>query len=81
MPSRRPVLRYVKYISDTKTPDNRPVFGLTSVQVWYTVKKYGRMINVDIHPHTLRYSFAIHLVSSGPGSIYGVCNSCWGIRT
>jgi integrase/recombinase XerD len=35
------------------------------VQVWNIVKKYGRMVNVDIHPHTFRHSFAIHLVRSG----------------
>jgi len=29
------------------------------------VKKYGKMIGVDIHPHTFRHSFAIHLVRSG----------------
>ncbi|MGB8310768.1 MAG: tyrosine-type recombinase/integrase [Halobacteriota archaeon] len=29
------------------------------------VKKYGRMIGVDIHPYTFRHSFAIHLVRSG----------------
>jgi integrase/recombinase XerD len=41
------------------------VFTLSSVQVWNVVKKYGRMIGVDIHPHTFRHSFAIHLVRSG----------------
>jgi hypothetical protein len=25
-------------------------FTLSSVQVWNIVKKYGRMVNVDIHP-------------------------------
>ncbi|MGB8311758.1 MAG: tyrosine-type recombinase/integrase [Halobacteriota archaeon] len=29
------------------------------------VKKYGRMIGMDIHPHTFRHSFAIHLVRFG----------------
>jgi integrase/recombinase XerD len=38
---------------------------LSSVQVWNIVKKDGRMINVDIHSHTFRHSFVIHLVRSG----------------
>jgi len=46
-------------------PESRPVFTLSSVQVWNIVKKYERVINVDIHPHTFRHSFAIHLVRSG----------------
>jgi len=55
----------LNYISDTQTPDNRPVFKLTRVQVFNIVKKYGNMAGVNIHPHTLRHSFAIHLVRSG----------------
>jgi integrase/recombinase XerD len=54
-----------EYISIHNIPESQPVFTLSSVQVWNIVKKYGRMINVDIHPHTFRHSFAIHLVRSG----------------
>ncbi len=46
-------------------PEFQPIFTLSNVQVWNIVKKYGRMINVDIHPHTFRHSFAIHLVRPG----------------
>ncbi|MGZ7181802.1 MAG: tyrosine-type recombinase/integrase [Halobacteriota archaeon] len=53
------------YISEHNTSDNQPVFALKHRQIENIVKKYGRMIGVDIHPHTLRHSFAIHLVRSG----------------
>jgi integrase/recombinase XerD len=52
-------------ISTHNVPEFQADFTLSSVQVWNIVKKYGRMINVDIHPHTFRHSFAIHLVRSG----------------
>ena len=54
-----------EYISTHNIPEFRPVFTLSSVQVWNIVKKYGRMIDVDIHPHTFRHSFAIRPVRSG----------------
>jgi site-specific recombinase XerD len=54
-----------EYISQHEIPGFQPVFTLSSVQVWNIVKKYGRMVNVEIHPHTFRHSFAIHLVRSG----------------
>ena len=38
---------------------------MTKVQAWNIIKKYGHMINVEIHPHTFRHSFVIHLVRSG----------------
>jgi integrase/recombinase XerD len=55
------------YILLHKIRDKQPVFHLSSVQVWNIVKKYGKMAghNGDIHPHTFRHSYAIHLVRSG----------------
>lgn len=35
-------------------------------RVWAIIKKYGRLAGVrDIHPHTLRHSFATHLLAGG----------------
>jgi len=39
-----------EYISQHNISEFRPIFTLSSVQVWNIVKKYGRMVNVDIHP-------------------------------
>jgi integrase len=47
-----------EYISTHNISEFQSIFTLSSVQVWNIVKKYGRMINVDIHPHTFRHSFA-----------------------
>lgn len=53
------------YIMTMNTPEDRPIFPIKRVQVFNLAKKYGNMIGVQIHPHTLRHSFAIHLVRSG----------------
>lgn len=53
------------YISEQNIQEDQPVFALTRRHAGNIVKKYGRMIGVDAHPHTLRHSFAIHLVRSG----------------
>lgn len=53
------------YVLALNTPEDRPVFAISRAQVFNLVKKYGTMIGVKIHPHTLRHSFAIHLVRSG----------------
>ena len=53
------------YVVTLNTLEDRPVFPITRAQVFNLVKKYGNMIGVKIHPHTLRHSFAIHLVRSG----------------
>jgi integrase/recombinase XerD len=53
------------YILALNTPEDRPIFAITRVQVFYIVKKYGNMTGVNIHPHTLRHSFAINLVRGG----------------
>jgi|SRR5665647_1865055 site-specific recombinase XerD len=48
-----------------KIGEEQSIFGLTSRQIQYIVKKYGNTIGVDVHPQMLRHSFAIHLVRSG----------------
>jgi site-specific recombinase XerD len=54
------------YISSTRTPDNRAIFGIRPNQIKNIVKKYGRMINVDIHlSHTFRHSYAINMIRNG----------------
>lgn len=53
------------YVLTLNTPEDQPIFPVSRAQVFNLVKKYGAMIGVKIHPHTLRHSFAIHLVRSG----------------
>jgi integrase/recombinase XerD len=54
-----------RYVSETELGDENRLFPLTTRHVWHVVRKYGRMVGIDVHPHTLRHSFAIHLVRSG----------------
>jgi integrase/recombinase XerD len=54
-----------EYVSAQNIQEDQAVFGIKTLQVERIVKKYGKMIGVDIHPHTFRHSFAIHLVRSG----------------
>ena len=54
-----------KYISQHNIREHRPIFGIKRRQVHAIIKKYGKMAGLDIHPHTFRHSFAIHLVRSG----------------
>ncbi|MGB9371712.1 MAG: tyrosine-type recombinase/integrase [Halobacteriota archaeon] len=58
------------YVLALNIPEDQPIFPITRAQVFNPVKKYRAMIGVKIHPHTLRHSFAIHLVRSE--WIYGV---------
>ncbi len=53
------------YVLALNTPEDQPVFAIKRTQVFNLVKKYGSMVGVKIHPHTLRHSFAIHLVRQG----------------
>ena len=53
-----------EYIS-MQNPEDRHIFSTKRCQVHTMVKKYGKIIGVDIHPHTFRHSFAIYLVRSG----------------
>jgi len=50
------------YISDRKISDDYPVFGLRRVQIFNVVRKYGRIMGLEVHPHTLRHSYAINWV-------------------
>ena len=54
-----------EYMSSPIIPEDRPICGIKRCQVHTLVRKYGRMIGVEVHPHTFRHSFAIHLVRSG----------------
>jgi len=53
------------YVLALNTLEDQPIFGLTSRQIRYIVKRYGNTIGLDVYPHTLRHSFAIHPVRSG----------------
>ena len=53
------------YVLAQKIQEDRPIFGLTRRHIGRIVKKYGNAIGARVHPHTLRHSFAIHLVRSG----------------
>jgi len=54
-----------EYISKQNIPEDWHIFDIKRCRVHAIVKKYGKMIGVDTHPHTFRRSFAIHLVRSG----------------
>jgi len=53
------------YVLALNIPDDQPIFPIQRNRVFNIVKKYGNMVAAKIHPHTLRHSFAIHLVRSG----------------
>jgi len=45
--------------------DENCLFPLTTRHVWHLVKKYGRMVGIDAHPHSLRQSYAINMIRNG----------------
>jgi integrase/recombinase XerD len=53
------------YVSALNIPEDQPVFPIQRNRVFSIVKKYGNMTGVNIHPHTLRHSFAINMVRGG----------------
>ncbi len=53
------------YICEGNIPEDQPIFPIQRDWVYKLVKRYGDVMGVKIHPHTLRHSFAIHLVRSG----------------
>ena len=53
------------YVLALNIPEDAPVFPIQRNRVFSIVKKYGNMRGVNIHPHTLRHSFAINMVRGG----------------
>jgi integrase/recombinase XerD len=53
------------YIFTSDISIDRPIFNIKRWQVHAIIKKYGKMIRLDVHHHTFRHSFAIHLVRFG----------------
>jgi len=53
------------YVLALNIPEDQPVFPIQRNRVFNIVKKYGKMTGVNIHPHTLRHSFAINMVRGG----------------
>jgi len=57
----------------TQDPMNRTIFlsrrgqGLSRKTVWHLIRRYARQAGIakPIHPHTLRHSFATHLLDNG----------------
>lgn len=52
----------VEYAHEHNRAEDEPVFTLTRQQVYNIVRRYGQTIGKEVHPHTLRHSFAINWV-------------------
>lgn len=78
VPIGRPALRAAQRYIDELRPDlEKPASGskvflsrtgqpITRVVVWQVVKRHAKRAGLkDVHPHTLRHSFATHLLAGG----------------
>jgi integrase/recombinase XerD len=54
-----------EYVLSINIPEDQPIFPVKRDRVFKIVKKYGNIVGLKIHPHTLRHSFAVHMVRSG----------------
>ncbi len=54
-----------EYIGDMDIDDDAPIFPISQQRTRVIVKRYGKSIGKDIHPHTFRHSYAINLVRQG----------------
>ena len=78
VPIGRPALRAAQHYIENLRPDlEKPASGnkvflsrtgqpITRVVVWQVVKRHAKRVGLkDVHPHTLRHSFATHLLAGG----------------
>jgi len=41
------------------------IIGFTTMHAWRNIKKFGRMISLELKPHMFRHGIAIHLMNKG----------------
>ncbi|MBC7321014.1 site-specific tyrosine recombinase XerD [bacterium] len=58
-------LRQRRHIKEKKLFLNSRNKGLSRQSVWLIVKQFANNVGLDISPHTLRHSFATHLLDNG----------------
>ncbi|MCX7796142.1 MAG: site-specific tyrosine recombinase XerD [bacterium] len=58
-------LKQRKHIKEKKLFLNSRNKGLSRQSVWLIVKQFANNVGLDISPHTLRHSFATHLLDNG----------------
>ncbi|MGC9064637.1 MAG: tyrosine-type recombinase/integrase, partial [bacterium] len=54
-----------RHIKGNKLFLNKRNRGLSRQSVWLIVKQFASNVGLDISPHTLRHSFATHLLDNG----------------
>ncbi|MGC8971112.1 MAG: site-specific tyrosine recombinase XerD [bacterium] len=61
----REYLSQRKHIKEKRLFLNSRNKGLTRQSIWFIVKQFANNVGLDISPHTLRHSFATHLLDNG----------------
>lgn len=61
----REYLRQRRHIKERRLFLNSRNKGLTRQSIWLIVKQFANNVGLDISPHTLRHSFATHLLDNG----------------
>ena len=56
------VMELFSYASQKGLGNGAKLFPLKRRQLYNIIRKYGALVGVTVHPHTLRHSFAINLV-------------------